>query len=581
MKNINEILFNLFFHATQSVFPEAAEHLLDGGSVITHSTQPLFGHYQFNSAMRLAKSMHSTPRAVAEALVQYINTLPTEQTQLIERLEIAGPGFINITLKSAYIAERVSALTHDPHLGIDIPAIPQRIIIDFSSPNIAKEMHVGHLRSTIIGDCLARVFEFLGHNVIRLNHLGDWGTSFGMLIAYIKKYIPEILSHNRSITLSELMAWYKVAKQQFDQDPHFKHAAQQEVVALQRGDPYALTIWERICAISQEAYQEIYDLLDVKLIYRGESFYNPFLANVVADLEQKGLIQVSDGAKCVFVEGFSLPLMVQKCDGGYTYDTTDLAALRHRIQDEKADRIIYVTDAGQSVHFALVFAVGKNAGYMQHHEVRLDHVPFGLVLGPDGKKFRTRSGETERLIDLLTAAINHADHIIQERNLDLSREEKEHLARVLGIGAVKYADLASHRVKDYIFSYERMLKFEGNTAVFLLYAYVRAQAIQRRLGIPPTVFLKSTLTLTHPSEIILALHIAQFGEILELVADELLPHRLTDYLYALAEKFNAFFRDCRVEGSSHQSERLILCNIFSAVMQQGLFLLGISTVDRM
>lgn len=360
------------------------------------------------------------------------------------------------------------------------------------------------------------------------------------------------------------------------------------MVALQGGDPTAIKAWNIICDISRKAYQEIYDQLDVKLFERGESFYNPMLADVVADLQAKGLITISDGAKCLYLEGFQnregepLPLMVQKSDGGYNYDTTDMAAIRHRIQDEKADRIIYVTDAGQSQHFQMIFKAAEKAGYLDPHKTRVDHVPFGLVLGSDGKKFRTRSGETEKLLDLLQTAIDYADRILAERSPDMDPSERKALAHALGIGAIKYADLSCHRTGDYSFSYERMLKFEGNTAAYLMYSYVRVAGIKRKVQADMDQILHTAhIELEHPSEIALGLHLLQFDEALEQVAKDLLPNRLTDYLFTLAEKFNAFFRDCRVEGSPQQNARLLLCEAVARVMKQGLDILGVQTVEKM
>jgi len=507
---------------------------------------------------------------------------------MIAQLEIAGPGFVNITLNPEFLSQKTNILLHDSHLGIDLPESPQRIIIDFSSPNVAKEMHVGHLRSTIIGDCLARLFEYLGHDVVRHNHIGDWGTAFGMLITYMKEEIPQVLTGEQKTDLTHLVTWYKASKKRFDEDPSFKKKTHLEVVALQQGQKEARNAWKIICEISRKAYQEIYDLLDIHLIERGESFYNPYLAEIVSDLEKKGLVQTSHGAKCIFLEGFQnregepLPLMVQKSDGGYNYDTTDMATIYHRIKIELGNRLIYVTDAGQSTHFQMIFKTAEKAGYLDSSKVRVDHVPFGLVLGPDGKKFRTRSGETERLLDLLQAAIDYADKILQERNPNMEEGERQRLAHILGIGAIKYADLSNHRLSDYAFSYDRMLRFEGNTAAFLMYAYVRVAGIKRKVNINPLTLLETNyIKLEHASEIELGLHLLRFQEALHSVADDLLPNRLTDYLYTLAEKFNAFFRDCRVEGSPQQNERLLLCEATARVLKQGLSLLGVQTVDRM
>lgn len=585
MKTLINILRDQFQSAIKTAYPQLKGTLLP--LEVVQSTQEKFGHYQCNSAMKLAKLLGAKPREIAEALVANVDRTDNGKP-MIQELSVAGPGFINITLNTNFLSHYVESMLKLPHLGIERPSHPQRIIIDFSAPNTAKEMHVGHLRSTIIGDCLARLFEFLGYDVLRLNHIGDWGTAFGMLIAYMKEEVPQVLQGHLATDLPHLMAWYKASKQKFDANPEFKKASQQEVVALQRGDAETLKAWNIICDISRRAYQEIYDLLDIKITERGESFYNPSLPEIVADLEAKGLVTISEGAKCIFLEGFKnregdmLPLMVQKSDGGYNYDTTDMAAIRQRIVTEKGDRLIYVTDAGQAQHFKMIFAAAEKAGYLDPAKVRVDHVPFGLVLGSDGKKFRTRSGDTERLIDLINTAINQADQILAERSPEMPSEERYLLAKDLGIGAIKYADLSCHRVSDYTFSYERMLRFDGNTAAFLMYAYVRTISIKRKVNIDLNQLKASRhIILEHPSEISLGIHLAQFSEALEMVAEDLLPNRLTDYLYTLAEKFNAFFRDCRVEGSPQQDSRLLLCEITGLVLKQGLEILGLHPVNKM
>lgn len=588
MKKISTSLNEIFTSASLAAYPQLGSQA-ELPIEIAPATQEKFGHYQFNSAMKLAKLVGLPPRQIAEAIMKEVKGNPLS-AQLISQLEIAGPGFINITLSSECLSQQVNAILKQPHLGIELPppAEQQRIIIDFSSPNTAKEMHVGHLRSTIIGDCLARLFEFLGHDVLRLNHIGDWGTSFGMLIAYMKEAVPEIISGGQTTDLQHLMAYYKASKARFDAEPEFKKRSQREVVELQSGNSDSLRAWQVICDISQKAYQQIYDLLDIKLVDRGESYYNPMLADVVADLESKGLVTLSDGAKCIFLEGFynregePLPLMIQKADGGYNYDTTDMAAIRHRIMDEKGDRLIYVTDAGQSTHFQQIFKAAEKAGYLDPKAVRVDHVPFGLVLGSDGKKFRTRSGETEPLINLITAAIDQAERILLERSPDLSAEERRQLAHALGIAAIKYADLCCQRTGDYTFSYERMLRFEGNTAAYLMYSYVRVAGIKRKVGVDvDTICQQSEVSLEHPSEIALALQLSQFNDTLQLLAKDLMPHRLTEYLFTLAEKFNAFFRDCRVEGSQQQNSRLLVCEAVAKTLRQGLNILGIEVVEKM
>jgi arginyl-tRNA synthetase len=547
--------------------------------------QEQFGHYQCNSALRLAKQLKANPRSVAQKI---IDCLDEETRHLCSQIDIAGPGFINFTLSAKTLSEQLQKMLHEPFLGVPRPKEKKKIIVEFSSPNIAKELHVGHLRSTIIGDCLARLFEFLGQDVLRLNHIGDWGTQFGMLITYMKQHTPAVLKGKEPTDLQHLLIWYRASKKQFDEDPQFKKTAQLEVVKLQSGDPEAMHAWKLICDISRKGFQEIYDLLGVKLVERGESFYNPFLKDVVDELDRKGLVQFSDGAKCIFLDGFKnregepLPLMIQKSDGGYNYDTTDMAAIRYRVQVDHAERIIIVTDVGQSLHFQMIFAAAEKAGWYDPAKVQLDHVGFGLVLGADGKKFKTRSGDTEKLIDLLLEAIEQAKILIAERMPDGDPKEINHLAHVIGIGAVKYSDLASHRTKDYTFSYERMLRFEGNTAVFLLYAYVRINGIKRKTGADIAHILSSEkLHLQHPSEISLGLHLRRFSEILDSVSRDLLPNRLAEYLYELAEKFNAFFRDCRVDGAPEEKSRLILCELSARTLKQGLHILGLETVDRM
>jgi arginyl-tRNA synthetase len=587
-KTILESLVENFKQATLIAYPELEPVQNELPIEIAQSTAPKFGHYQFNSAMKLTRILKEKPQDIALKICAKVHVFSEEGYLFIKELEIAGPGFINITLDLNYLNRKVNSILHSPRLGIENQKHTQRIIIDFSSPNIAKEMHVGHLRSTIIGDCLARLFEFLGHDVLRLNHLGDWGTSFGMLIAYMKKHHSHVLNGAEETDLSHLVQWYRESKKLFDTDSEFKKESQLEVVKLQQGQQEALKAWHMICEISERAYQEIYDLLDVKLIDRGESFYNSMLPEIVQDLESKGMVTISNGAKCVYLEGFQnreglpLPLMVQKSDGAFNYDTTDIAAIYHRLKIEKGDRLIYVTDAGQATHFQMIFQAAEKAHYLDRSVVRVDHVPFGLVLGGDGKKFRTRDGESEKLIDLLTNAIKQAKAILLERNPGIPTHESDELATALGIGAVKYADLSCHRTSDYTFSYERMLKFEGNTAAFLMYVYVRVEGIKRKVNLNISEIKKiHQIYLDHPSEITLGLHLAQFNEALNQVANDLLPNRLTDYLYSLSEKFNAFFRDCRVEGTAQQNSRLLLCEAVSLVIKEGMQILGLKPIDRM
>ncbi|MBY0530275.1 MAG: arginine--tRNA ligase [Rhabdochlamydiaceae bacterium] len=589
MQNIVTDLIAKFQHALHAAFGALVPADFDGlRAEVTQSTQTQFGHYQCNNALKLAKELKKSPRDVAALLIANVDPKTSLGEPMIAKMEIAGPGFINITLDLQFLSLQTQAILSDERLGVPLPEKKQRVVVEFSSPNVAKELHVGHLRSTIIGDAIARLFEFLGHDVLRLNHIGDWGTQFGMLIAFMRETVPDVLTGVQNTDLSQLMQWYRESKKRFDADPEFKKRSQLQVVALQGGDPAALHAWQIICDISQKAFQEIYALLDVKIQVRGESFYNPELPKVIADLEQKGLISISDGAKCLFLDGFTtregtpLPMIVQKSDGGFNYDTTDVAAMRHRVDVEKADRIIILTDAGQSLHFAMLAKACEKAGYLDPKRTQFDHVPFGVVLGPDGTKFKTRSGDTEKLIDLLQGAIAKAKEILTERLPEYSADEIEKMAAVLGIDALKYADLSCHRLKDYVFSYERMLKFEGNTAAFLLYAFVRIQGIKRKVGKNIAELISHTkITLNHLTEVELALHLRQFGETLDMMSRDLLPNRLCEYLYVLAEKFHAFFRDCRVEGSPEEDSRLVLCEATARILEKGLHLLGLKTLERM
>lgn len=571
--------------ALEKAFSKTAELSKDDFKVQLASCQNIkFGHYQCNNSLALANLLKRKPREIAQLIIDHLDP---EDKKLFAKIEIAGPGFINFTFTDDFLSDFLNQkIAQSDFLGADFfGQDKKKIIVEFSSPNVAKELHVGHLRSTIIGDSLARLFEFLKQNVLRLNHIGDWGTQFGMLIAYLE---DGRFTHFDSTDLTELTRIYKAAKKKFDEDENFKTRARLAVVALQSKEPKAYGIWEELCKISRRAYEEIYHLLEVKINERGESFYNPVLPWIVEDLEKKGLITISDGAKCVFQEGFKnregglQPLIVQKSDGGYTYDTTDIAAMRQRALEEKADRIIVVTDAGQSTHFKMVYSASEKAGYIDPKKCQFDHVPFGLVLGPDGKKFKTRSGETEKLIDLLEGAVAKAQELLKQRGSELTEQEQKELADILGINAIKYADLSCHRLKDYQFSYDRMLKFEGNTASFLLYSYVRIMGIKRKVeGNVDEILKTAKICLAHPSETALGLHLTRFAEVLFEMQKELLPHRLCDYLYELAEHFNAFFRDCQVIGSNEQNSRLSLCDLTSKVLKQGFEILGLKTALQM
>jgi len=574
-----------FERALDAAFGEA---VAGTDPAIAPTNNPKFGDYQCNVAMSLTKVLKTNPRAIATEILEHLDV-----GDLCEPPEIAGPGFINLRLKPEYLEGQLSANLGDPRLGIPPTPDPDRAIVDFSSPNIAKEMHVGHLRSTIIGDCIARILEFEGHDVVRLNHVGDWGTQFGMLIAYLREKYPAALTQADALDLGDLVEFYRQAKQRFDEDDEFKEESRQQVVRLQSGDEDSRRAWELLCEQSRREFQQIYDRLDIELTERGESFYNPMLPDVVADLERSGLLVEDQGAKCVFLEGFtnkegeSLPLIVQKSNGGYNYATTDLAALRHRIEKEGANRLIYVTDAGQANHFAQVWQVARRAGWIPE-EIDVVHVPFGLVKGEDGKKLKTRSGETVRLRDLLEEAVKRAKDDLETRLEEEGRSESpefvDRVASVVGIDAVKYADLSQNRTSDYIFSYDKMLSLQGNTAPYMLYAYVRIQGISRKGNIDyGQLGGEAKIHLEDEAEFVLAKHLLQLNEAIDGVAEELLPNRLCQYLFELSQKFNQFYDRCPVLKAEEpdRTSRLALCHLTAETLKLGLSLLGLSVLDRM
>ena len=556
--------------------------------MLAAASNPSFGDFQCNAAMSLGKKLGKPPRAIASTIIENLDI-----ADICETPEIAGPGFINLKLKPAYLEAQVRAIAADTRLGISQTEAPQRIAIDFSSPNIAKEMHVGHLRSTIIGDAIARTLEFIGHDVIRINHIGDWGTQFGMLIAYLREVHPEALTTADALDLGDLVAFYRQAKQRFDADETFKETARQEVVKLQAGAEDTRRAWKLLCDQSRREFGVIYDLLDIKLTERGESFYNPLLAAVVEDLTSLGLLVESDGAKCVFVDGFTnkegepLPLIVQKTDGGYNYATTDLAAVRYRIEEDGAKRIIYVTDSGQANHFAQVFAVARKAGWIPE-DVEIVHVPFGLVCGEDGKRLKTRSGDAVRLQDLLDEAIVRTRKDLEERLVTEERQETEefitNVSQVVGLSAVKYADLSQNRASNYVFSYDKMLALQGNTAPYMLYAYVRVQGIRRKGEINfDNLDASAKIILESDAELVLAKHLLQLSEVINAVGGDLLPNRICQYLFELSQKFNQFFEQCPVLKAEEplRTSRLILCDLTAKTLKLGLGLLGIQVLERM
>eukprot|EP00624_Nannochloropsis_granulata_P002440 evm.model.NODE_22250_length_37452_cov_20.338779.2 len=569
-------------------------------AMVTPATRPEFGDYQCNAALALAKRLKAKPREVAEKLKEELE----RRTQgWCEPLEIAGPGFINVKIKNAFVEQILNGMLSDTsgRLGVARPKKPQRVVVDFSSPNIAKEMHVGHLRSTVIGDTVARVLEFLGHDVMRLNHVGDWGTQFGMLITHLKEAHPEVLAEegNSETGIGDLVEFYKAAKVRFDQDEGFKLKSRQEVVNLQGGKEETLKAWKTLCALSRGEFQKIYDALGVRLEERGESFYNPMLGEVISDLEKSGLLVESEGARVVFLDGYVTregerqPFIVQKTDGGFLYATTDLAAARHRAVEEKAERILYVTDAGQASHFDQVFQVARQAKLVPDN-VQLKHVPFGLVQGEDGKKFKTRAGDTVKLKDLLDEAVRIArDDLIKraEEGGHLPPDDLEQSAKTIGLGAVKYADLSLNRESDYKFSYKKMLSLSGNTAPYMLYAYARIQSILRKdmggedAGEAAAAGTTTTqVMLQEPAELNLARQLIKLTELLQRVEAELYPHVLCEYMYDISQKFNQFYESCPVNTAPTPElvqSRRTLCALTAQVLRLCLDLLGIEVLQRM
>jgi arginyl-tRNA synthetase len=593
-------------------FPEQAAAARAAGRPLdpqlVAASKPEFGDFQANGALALAKPLRRSPRDVAAAIQAQL-LLDGPFLELCLEPEIAGPGFLNLRLRPEALAAEVAARLADPQ-RLGVPSVgpgTAPVIVDFSSPNIAKEMHVGHLRSTIIGDALARVLEFRGHQVLRLNHVGDWGTQFGMLITHLKQVAPQALTTADAVDLGDLVAFYRQAKARFDADETFQTTAREEVVRLQSGDPVSRRAWQLLCEQSRREFQAIYDRLDIRLIERGESFYNPYLEAVVADLDAAGLLVLDEGAQCVFLEGVSgkegkpLPVIVQKSDGGFNYATTDLAAIRYRFAappaGDGAHRVIYVTDAGQASHFAGVFQVARRAGWIPE-EARLEHVPFGLVQGEDGKKLKTRSGDTVRLKDLLDEAVERCEADLRRRLAEEGRAESEefihHVATTVGLAAVKYADLSSNRTTNYQFSFDRMLALQGNTAPYLLYAVVRIAGIARKGGdVANTgeadeitgVFADSDhpLHFSEPQEWALVRQLLDFDAVIAAVEDELLPNRLCTYLFELSQVFNRFYDQVPVLKAppAARQSRLALCRLTADTLKLGLGLLGIATLERM
>jgi len=582
MTNIVQTLVNYFSEAITTCYPS----LTGAPCPIMPSTKG--GDYQFNGAMTIAgllkaKGEKAIPRDVATKVVQNVPA-----NDLIEKLEVAGPGFVNIHIKKSFVEGCLSTILEK---GVLPPSSgpKKKVIVDFSSPNIAKEMHVGHLRSTIIGDSISRLLEFLGHNVMRLNHTGDWGTQFGMLIAHLQDEFPNYKTESPPI--SDLMSFYKQSKARFDTDEEFKSRAYACVVKLQAHEEDYLKAWNLICDVSRKEFQKVYDRLDIQITERGESFYQHKMVEVVADLTAKGMLDEDEGRKVMFGPGAPVPLTVVKSDGGFTYDTSDMAALKQRVDEEKADWIVYVTDAGQETHFRSVFACAEKAGYSK--DVRLDHVGFGVVLGEDKKKFKTRSGDTVRLVELLDEGLKRSMDKLLEKEREKVLTEDELLAAQTNVayGCVKYADLSHNRNHEYIFSFDKMLDDKGNTAAYMLYAYTRIRSIARTAKVTDeqlTEAKKVGLKLEHEKELKLGKLLLRLGEVMSRMADDLLLHPLCEFMYEVANTFTEFYENCYCVEKDKTGTikkinwpRILLCEATASVLATCFNILGLKPVQKM
>ncbi|EDK6684354.1 arginine--tRNA ligase [Salmonella enterica] len=550
---------------------------------VRQSAKVQFGDYQANGMMAVAKKLGMAPRQLAEQVLPHLDL-----SGIASKVEIAGPGFINIFLEPAFLAEQVQqALTSD-RLGVSQPT-RQTIVVDYSAPNVAKEMHVGHLRSTIIGDAAVRTLEFLGHHVIRANHVGDWGTQFGMLIAWLEKQQQE---NAGDMALADLEGFYRDAKKHYDEDEAFAERARNYVVKLQSGDTYFREMWRKLVDITMTQNQITYDRLNVTLTrddVMGESLYNPMLPGIVADLKAKGLAVESEGATVVFLdefknkEGDPMGVIIQKKDGGYLYTTTDIACAKYRYETLHADRVLYYIDSRQHQHLMQAWTIVRKAGYVPD-SVPLEHHMFGMMLGKDGKPFKTRAGGTVKLADLLDEALERARRLVAEKNPDMPADELEKLANAVGIGAVKYADLSKNRTTDYIFDWDNMLAFEGNTAPYMQYAYTRVLSVFRKADIDEQALASAPVIISEDREAQLAARLLQFEETLTVVAREGTPHVMCAYLYDVAGLFSGFYEHCPIlsaENDAVRNSRLKLAQLTAKTLKLGLDTLGIETVERM
>ena len=562
---------------------EAAGAAKDSPAVIKPSGRPEFGDYQANGVMGAAKKLKMNPRELATKVVDALDI-----SDLADKVEIAGPGFINIHLSNAWLSAQADTTLKSERLNIATSVAPQNIVIDYSGPNLAKEMHVGHLRSTIIGDTVTRTLSFLGHNVIPQNHVGDWGTQFGMLLAHMNSLLES--GDEVSMQLADLETFYRAAKTRFDDEEGFAETARDYVVRLQSGDKECYALWQQFIDVSLKHCDAVYERLNVLLTrddVMPESAYNDVLPNVITDLDKAGLLTEDNGAQCVFLEEFKgkddtiLPAIVQKSDGGYLYATSDLAALRYRHETLKADRMLYFVDARQSTHLAQVYAISKKSGFVPE-STSLEHMAFGTMMGKDGKPFKTRTGGVVKLVDLLDEAVQRAFDLVTEKNPDLDEASRREIASFVGMGAVKYADLSKNRTSDYIFNWDTMLSFEGNTAPYLQYAHARIQSVFAKAGEVDTA---ATINVTEPAEHQLAMTLLRFSESLELVEKDGTPNTLCNYLFELAGNFMTFYEACPIlkddVAADTRASRLQLAQLTANTLKTGLGLMGIVAPERM
>lgn len=558
----------------------------DCASHLNPSNKPGFGDFQINGAMGAAKRLKANPREIAQKIVDHLDL-----DEVCSHIEIAGPGFINLTLDDSWLSGYLENISASERLGVDAAESSDTVIVDYSSPNLAKEMHVGHIRGTVLGDAVARVLEFLGHKVIRQNHIGDWGTQFGMLIAELSEQLEA--GADAEMELGDLEQFYRQAKIHFDEDPVFADKARENVVKLQAGDEHCLSLWKQFIDVSLSHADAIYQKLGVTLKpedVHGESAYNDDLASVVSELKALSLAVEDQGAQVVFLDeladknGNPSPFIVQKAGGGFLYSTSDLAAVRYRVRNLKADRCLYFIDVRQSLHMKQVYATARKANWVPEG-VELMHCAYGTIMGDDGKPFKTRSGDTIKLNDLLDEAIERAANLVAGKNTGLSQAEQAEVAKAIGIGAVKYADLSKTRTNDYVFDWDAMLSFEGNTAPYLQYAFTRIQSIFRKAEVDEQALSNFNFDINQPSERALALMISQFPDVVEQIAEKAMPHELCHYLFELCGRFMTFYEACPILKESvdqpTREARLKLANLTADVIKQSLHLLGISTVNRM